>query len=570
MDDCYKSNNNGVSRISNPLIKKVQSTLPNNHYDVGNKDYSMEEFIETCFGKDSTLLVAYPNDAKNPENIQLYSDNIDKKGDYGVWISLNGLIDNPVNDRGNLSLSSKTTNQYKFVLVDFDSASKEIQYSLIRNLKLPCTAIIDSGIRGYHCWVNVDAKNEIEFKEKSNRLHDFLEPYTNKFGIKLDRQVTNRFAGWARLGGCMRGEHKQKCVFLDKNQKSFEQWYKESTLPYLDKLIEIDSLFSDTPIVDMTTQPLIGQFLKNQSLASICSQTGLGKSVLSLQWMTCLAAGKSLMDFDFLTPVKPLKILTVQAEDDAEKIRQVITSTCKEMDYTDNEIKLAKSNIIITSQLVFNTMIEFFKTINAYCEEFKPNVIFINPLNRYFQGDFSSDHEKIALFANQLDNMAKQHNCLIFIITHTAKPSEEKKQSLNNIYDDSYAIFGSSLWASCLRNIILLERTNDDDRERILKFGKGFEDLVEERKKRIRMATPPTKVFTFIRDNTYESTDDLILEVIPLGDFKAISKKDITENLISQGYSLKTVENHLYNLQLKKKIKTKLSNDNKTKLYYKI
>jgi hypothetical protein len=286
--------------------------------------------------------------------------------------------------------------------------------------------------------------------------------------------------------------------------------------------------------------------------------------------MTCLAAGKSLMDFDFLTPVKPLKILTVQAEDDAEKIRQVITSTCKEMDYTDNEIKLAKSNIIITSQLVFNTMIEFFKTINAYCEEFKPNVIFINPLNRYFQGDFSSDHEKIALFANQLDNMAKQHNCLIFIITHTAKPSEEKKQSLNNIYDDSYAIFGSSLWASCLRNIILLERTNDDDRERILKFGKGFEDLVEERKKRIRMATPPTKVFTFIRDNTYESTDDLILEVIPLGDFKAISKKDITENLISQGYSLKTVENHLYNLQLKKKIKTKLSNDNKTKLYYKI
>ena len=582
MDDCYKQGEEiDLDKPKRPInlkeekviivepdFKHLDTDIPE-IYDIKYimADYTAQEFVNNCFSKTDTILICYP-EVKRPEQIQKYTTEINLSGSYGVWIGTNSTVENPLNDKGYLSLSKDTVNQYKYALVDFDSNSKVIQYNLLKHIKLPCSAIIESGDRGYHAWVAVNATTPEEFKEKTDRLQKILDHFCIPNSIKLDAQVTSRYAGWGRLGGAMRGENKQRCIFLDKNPKNFEQWYTEMLIPHYEKLINSELLFQSNEIVDASVEPIIGKYIKNQSILSICSQTGLGKSVLATQWAVCLSLGLSLMDFDFLKPIRPLKVLTLQAEDDMEKIRQVVTSTVNELKLTKEQQIQSQKNLIFTKPFAFTSMTSFFKTLTDYCNQIEPNVVFINPLNRYFQGDFCSDHEKIAGFVNQLDTIAKSFNCVICIITHTAKPSEEKRTYVQSILDDSYAIFGSSLWASALRNIILLEQTADE-RKRCLKFGKGFEDLLDNRRKLLAMSNPPLKVFTFVEDvsgDRVENSISNILNVIPTDEL-GISKDDI---VVKTKLGDKSVRDYLKTLTGRNEIMWKFALDGRTKMYYRI
>jgi hypothetical protein len=577
-----KGNRYFPTSVTSETTKTSESVLKNmrieNKYNFNDftDDYSVEEFLNVVH-KNNNVLICYPDANKKPKEIQVYipgHTKVETDREYGTWISLNGVSNNPVNEKNEISLSNDNTIKYEYCLIDFDSNTKDVQINLVKQINLPCAAIIDSGIRGLHCWVKVNAQNEEDFKIKTQQLQDLLEPMVQNYKIKLDSSVTTRLAGWARLAGCYRGDVKQRCIYLNENPQPFDEWFDNIKNPGALSILDKKLLWSPEPIVDPACEPIVGPYIANQSLLSLCSQTGLGKSVLSIQWAVCLAVGKPLMNLEFLKTKTPLRVLNVQAEDNAEKIRQIVWSTVEQMQLTDADRILFENNFTSTSPITFGGMPTFFKAFENYLNTYKPNFVFLNPLNRYFSGDFVSDHEKISTFINQLNSMAQQYNCSICIITHTAKPSEEEGH-VANIYDETYAIFGSSLWASALRNMILLKKINGNDRQRQLMFCKGFEDIVKEsRTKILGMAEPPTKFYTLVGDKRHFDYCEAIVDVLPVSISEALTNNIIKDKMEArysyENISMDTLKKKLKELEDSKRIKSTTGGyNNKTKLYYK-
>jgi RecA-family ATPase len=97
---------------------------------------------------------------------------------------------------------------FRHVLVEMDEKTKDEQWTILKESKLPLSVVIDSGGKSLHGWVRVDAANKEEWNERRDVVYRQLET----LGIDPKNKNASRFS---RLAGVMRDGNEQKLLAIN-------------------------------------------------------------------------------------------------------------------------------------------------------------------------------------------------------------------------------------------------------------------------------------------------------------------------------------------------------------------
>ena len=181
-------------------------------------------------------------------------------------------------------------------------------------------------------------------------------------------------------------------------------------------------------------------WLRKGGGAFLIAPSGVGKSVLTVQAAICWALGKP---FFGICPVRPLKIVVIQAEDDREEVAEFRNSVrhglTTDFDFDDYDIRIA-----LGTEDPSTARVLFYKAVgkvgDAFVEELDillethPDVdlVIVNPFQSYFGGDCGRNAELSRFFRTQLDPVIKDAEDLgrdragIMFIHHTNKPPNDR------------------------------------------------------------------------------------------------------------------------------------------------
>ena len=201
------------------------------------------------------------------------------------------------------------------------------------------------------------------------------------------------------------------------------------------------------------------------------SHAGAGKSSWAMDACMMWALGRAWMG---IKSHKPRKTLIVQAEDSDRYIGKIFTSFAFINKLNAEELATLAENCVIV-RLKGISGAAFFTALSAYVEEHKPDLVVINPIYLYAEGDITrSEHAQPFLLG--LDNVNKGEKFAYILIHHTGKPQAKGnngKRAEVEDWESAYMGFGSSYLANWPRASILLEPVPGQSGSYLIKLGKG-------------------------------------------------------------------------------------------------
>ena len=214
----------------------------------------------------------------------------------GAWVRINPVIGDEGDDR--------SVSAWRHALVECDRKSPEEQLAIIREMNLPCAAIIHSGGKSIHAIVKVNANTADEYTKRV----DFLFKMCEKNGLPLDKQNRNP-SRYSRLPGVMRNGNRQFLIAVDCGARNWQQWEtqqneKDNPLPFCDAG---EWLGNPEP----ATEQIISSWLDAGDIGYIVGPSKIGKTFFTLQLAMSVACGLDFLGFNV---PKPRRVLYLQLE----------------------------------------------------------------------------------------------------------------------------------------------------------------------------------------------------------------------------------------------------------------
>ncbi|HYG22740.1 MAG TPA: AAA family ATPase [Verrucomicrobiae bacterium] len=360
---------------------------------------------------------------------------------------------------------------FRHALLEFDEISREEQYSIILQSRIPCTAIISSGKKSIHAWVKVDAKDRREFDDRVKALYAHFADY------KPDEKNKNP-SRFSRLPFCERGAARQELLALNVGCDSFAEWAKESSDDRLPPPIR----FSDLLALDTSNDPncVIGfhdgrttRYLCRGKSGWLLGPSGIGKSSLILEFAIAWALGFAAYGIEC---AKPLRSLVVQAENDRYDLAEMVQGVAKA--HSLSEFDAEEAFQTVNSNILFRTETrsvgsEFIKRLQRMIEEDKPDIVWIDPLLS-FAGISVNDQKEVTIFLREMINPLLETTGVVMIgIHHTGKPKSARETAGWNAIDWAYAGLGSSELVNWARAVMMLKPVTETEFElKMAKRGK--------------------------------------------------------------------------------------------------
>lgn len=205
------------------------------------------------------------------------------------------------------------------------------------------------------------------------------------------------------------------------------------------------------------------RFLCKGHIAMIAAQTGCGKSSLVMQMIFCFALGRDCFG---LKPVRPLKTLLIQGENDRRDLYEEITGIQKGLSYHVNvawpELERAKEKIIVRTCTAYSgdDFLDYLQNVLSVSKDV--DLLVIDPLFSYAGCDLSKEQGKVSEFLrNGINTIIRAQKVGCIFVHHMNKPP--KTELLNQNYNSTYDYAGSSEIANLMRAVIVLERLKDDE-----------------------------------------------------------------------------------------------------------
>lgn len=207
----------------------------------------------------------------------------------------------------------------------------------------------------------------------------------------------------------------------------------------------------------------------------LISQSGVGKSSFSLQFMISLALKKSFFGIE---GKRPLKVLFLQNENDEGDVAEAYQDITAGMNLHIPERQALKENLTIyrlkrvTGQAFLDKMRELIRLHAA-------DVVVVDPLMAFI-GIPVTDQEAMTDWCRQgLDSVLTETGAVLFAVHHTTKPRSAKDKEGQTAADLAYAGAGASELVNYVRDAAVLERCAGE--EPIFKFSltkrRGRSDL---------------------------------------------------------------------------------------------
>jgi hypothetical protein len=204
------------------------------------------------------------------------------------------------------------------------------------------------------------------------------------------------------------------------------------------------------------TELIKHRFLCRRGGLLLVGQTGTGKSSFSRQMALHLATGEPFVG---LQPVRPLKSLIIQAEnddqDEAEMCRGVVTGS----GFTKEQLESAGPFIFHYREQVHRGLEFFSATVRPLISDVKPDLLLIDPLLAYLGGDQNSQEAVGGWLRNWLNPVLAEYNCGVVVVHHTAKMTRQKLKDGWGTGDYGYLGAGSAEFANWSRAILCLVPT---------------------------------------------------------------------------------------------------------------
>jgi RecA-family ATPase len=446
----------------------VREDMPVPPMPISVESGPVDKFLTTCFDVGDFINITRSikdGDRERPDGagetrsreewLELFkADGLKKwQGDaVGVYVSINA-------NNGNGRAAEHVT-KYRHCLIEFDESTLQEQWAIVKRSGLPTSAIIKSGSRSLHAFVDVRAANAKEFAERVAFIYKHLEH------TKLD--PANKDAGrLSRLPGAMRTAtgQQQELVECGAPTLTYIEWqertiYGDIPEPY--KWVDLINFKEDAD----PTQLLGKRWICRGGSALWVGSSGLGKSVLCMQAAITWAIAESF--FGINPHGEGLKSLIIQAENDEGDVAESVQGVFKAMNLTDKQKELVMARVIIVRDCT-STGEKFVDRVRRLVEKYKPDLVWIDPLLAFIGGDLSSQETASAFLRNMLNPLSLSAGFAWMLIHHTPKPVKE-----GNGYqgaDKAYSGFGSSELTNWARSVLTLAPCGEDaDGKRIYRL----------------------------------------------------------------------------------------------------
>lgn len=345
------------------------------------------------------------------DELKRYEDITFAIGDYnheaGAWIRFN-----PLDGKG---VKNENVTSYRYALVESDTLDVAKQVALIKELELPCKAIIYSGAKSAHAIVTINATSATEYRKRVDYLYRVCE----KNGLTLDKQNKNA-SRLSRLPGVARGGHKQYIIDTNTGKADFEDWQ--------DWVEEINDDMGDPeapPKAPPKLAPeLIEGILREGHKLLLAGPSKAGKSFLLLQLAIAIARGKDWLGH----PCRKGKVLYVNLELDARSCWVRIADILAQHDLTyahlDDNLRVwnLRGKACPMDKLAGKLI--------RRAEKDRYDAVIIDPIYKVLTGD-ENNAADMAKFCNAFDKIALALRCAVIYCHHHSKGYQGQKRSMD-------------------------------------------------------------------------------------------------------------------------------------------
>ena len=197
----------------------------------------------------------------------------------------------------------------------------------------------------------------------------------------------------------------------------------------------------------------------------IVGQSGTGKSSLMMQAAVHWALGR---DFFGIKPVKPLRSVILQAENDAldmgEALQDVVSGA-----YLDSaEMAQLKDHLAIFRDTI-STGTTFTDALRKLILDHQADIVFVDPLLSFAGIDVSDQEQASKFLRHDLAPILLETGAVLVAMHHTGKPKAASDKEGQTVADLAYAGIGSSEFTNYFREVAVLFRCQGE--EPIYKFG---------------------------------------------------------------------------------------------------
>lgn len=457
----------------NHFADKLPEPIPDGARELIKHAFQQGEGVRIAYSKINEEEKEVPLDAGTVLSREEWLKKLDEKngdpnGIYwsakktGIYIGIN-----PMRPGGS---KDQDVTAFRHALIEFDNISPEEQWRIYKESNIPCTAIIFSGGKSLHAWVNVDAKNRQEYDDRIKQLYSYFE----KRGYQLDRKNKNP-SRFSRLPNCVRFNKRQELIAINVGAESFTQWLTDVA-----DAIDVRN-FSYYDQYDTENDPncLIGKrWLCRGGSCLLVGSSGIGKSSLAVQIGISWALGKDCFGIPIAEKYSEtgLKVLLIQAENDdgdnAEILRGVVEGMGLNEFENKKEFELLNNNFFIYRDAT-HTGFKFIENLQRLIDRYRPDIVILDPLLSFVGGDISKQEVCGQFLRNWLNPIAQASGCAWLCVHHTGKPSTDKDARKNWVFTDwAYLGLGSSELVNWTRAAMILRQIDQDHFElRLAKRG---------------------------------------------------------------------------------------------------
>ena len=330
--------------------------------------------------------------------------------EVGAWICFN-----PVDGTGR---KDANITAYRYALVECDNMELGKQQAIIKQLELPCAALVYSGGKSVHAIVKVDAPDYAEYR----RRVDYLYSACQKNGLTIDQQNRNP-SRLSRMPGILRGDKRQVLLETNIGKSCWDEW-RDWLEAETDELPETESLADDWESLPPLADALITGVLRKGHKMLLAGPSKAGKSFALIELCIAIAEGRPWLGRFSCAQGKVLYInLELDRASCLHRFKDVYTA------------------LGLPPQNLRNIDIWNLRGASVPMDKLAPKLIrraqkkgytavILDPIYKVITGDENSA-DQMAKFCNQFDLVCRALDCAVIYCHHHSKGAQGGKRNMD-------------------------------------------------------------------------------------------------------------------------------------------
>ena len=204
---------------------------------------------------------------------------------------------------------------------------------------------------------------------------------------------------------------------------------------------------------DNDTTILLGdRYLNRGDGAVLVGTSGIGKSSMEMQMAVTWALGRPCFG---IKPNGPMRSLIIQSEDSDGDIAEMWTSMSVTMRLSQEDRELVNERVKIVNERVKRGR-EFTHELKKSIEAHNPDLVWINPLQAFMDGDVTDSQDLGQFLRGDLNKLNVPPRFAYMVVHHTTKPSTGKDRGERQWHEVMYDMAGGAEIINWARAIMSL------------------------------------------------------------------------------------------------------------------